>query len=346
MVKTRVTVKEVAAAAGVSYQTVSKVINNRIQVSKETEQRIWDAVNSLGYKPNYVARSLRSQHAFTIGYSWPPSPEDQPNPILDHFLQSMFLAAEAQGYYLLSFPYHEESKRHLETYNELIDTGRVDGFVLSSIEYNDPRVQLLMERKFPFVAFGRSNPELSFPWIDVDGGQGIYQEAEHIIAQGHTKIGVLGWPEDSRVGNNRISGYFDVMHERGLEVKPEWIRRGQGCFDFGYQATLELLDLPESIRPTALITMNDMMAVGAIQAAKYRGISVGKEFAVGGFDDYPMVQYIDPPLTTLRQPIVEVGRQIISMLLEIIHGEEWVAPRNVLLNPELVIKGSTTREHL
>jgi DNA-binding LacI/PurR family transcriptional regulator len=343
MAKSHVTIKEVAAAAGVSYQTVSKVINNQIQVSKDTEQRIWEAVNTLGYKPNYVARSLRAQRSFTIGYSWPSSPDNQTNPILDHFLQSMFVAAEAHGYYLLCFPYHENYQRHLDTYNELIDTGRVDGFVLSSIEYNDPRVLLLMDRKIPFVAFGRSNPELSFSWIDVDGGQGIRQEMEHIIAQGHQKIGVLAWPEDSRVGNNRISGYFDVMHERGLEVKPEWIRRGQGCFDYGYQAALEILDLPKEIRPTALIAMNDLMAVGAIQAAKSRGIAVGRDFAVGGFDDYPMTQYIDPPLTTLRQPIIEVGKQIITMLLEVINGENNNEPRTLMLNPELVIRGSTVR---
>jgi len=133
------------------------------------------------------------------------------------------------------------------------------------------------------------------------------------------------------------------MHERGLEVKPEWIRRGQGCFDYGYQATLEILDLPKEIRPTALIAMNDLMAVGAIQAAKSRGVAVGRDFAVGGFDDYPMTQYIDPPLTTLRQPIIEVGKQIITMLLEVINGENNSEPRTIMLNPELVIRGSTVR---
>lgn len=339
-----VTIKDVAVAAGVSYQTVSKVINQKIQVSKETEKRIWQAVGDLGYKPSYNARSLRAQRSFTIGYSWPSTPENQSNPILDHFLQSMFAAAEEHGYYLLSFPYHEDFNKHLNTYNELIDTGRVDGFVLSSIEYDDPRVLLLLERNIPFVTFGRSNPELIFNWIDVDGGEGIRQETEHILNQGHRKIGVLAWPEDSRVGNNRISGYFSVMEKAGIPVHPDWIRRGRGCFEFGYSGTMEVLDLPEEIRPTALIAMNDLMAVGAIQAAKDRGVHVGKDFAIGGFDDYPMVQYLDPPLTTLRQPIIEVGNQIIKMLLRIINAEDEIEPKTIMLNPELVIRGSTLRE--
>ncbi len=344
MAKSHVTVKEVAIAAGVSYQTVSKVINHQIQVTDETKKRIWDAVNALGYKPSYNARSLRAQRSFTIGYSWPPPPPNQFSPILDNFLHSMFLAAEAHGYYLLTFPYHENSQNNLATYNSLIDTGRVDGFVLSSIEYNDPQVLLLLERKFPFVAFGRSNPELTFSWVDVDGGEGIQQETKHIFEQGHRKIAVLAWPECSRVGNNRISGYFSVMERAGVPINPAWIKHGEGTYDVGFQSMLELLDLPEEIRPTAVITMNDLTAVGAMQAAKSRGLVIGKEFAVGGFDDFPLVQYLDPPLTTLRQPITEIGQKIIDILVTLINSEDQAEAQTMLVNPELVIRGSTLRD--
>jgi DNA-binding LacI/PurR family transcriptional regulator len=343
MANFHVTIKDVAASAGVSYQTVSKVINNQIQVSKETEKRIWEAVNTLGYKPSYNARSLRAQRSFTIGYSYPPSPANQSNPIFDNFFQSMFLAAEEHGYYLLSFPYHDNFQKHLDTYNDLIDTRRVDGFILPSIEYNDPCVLLLLERKFPFVSFGRSNPELIFSWIDVNGGEGIRLETNHILEQGHRKIAVLAWPAESRVGNDRISGYYSAMENSGIDVNPLWIKHGTGCFEFGYQATIELLNLPVDIRPTAIIAMNDTMAIGAMQAVKSFGLVVGKEFAIGGFDDYPMVQYLDPPLTTLRQPIEEIGKNIITLLLAVINSEDNIINRTILLNPELVIRGSTLR---
>lgn len=341
MTGTRVTLKQVAQAAGVSYQTVSKVLNQQMHVSGETEDRIWKAVQTLGYHPNYTARSLRTQRAFTIGYSWPPSPPEQENFILDQFLQNMFAAAKEWGYYLLCFPHHADIQQHLATYSELIESRRVDGFILSNIEYDDPRVHLLLENDFPFAAFGRSNPELIFPWIDVDGGLGIRQAMQHIMEQGHRKIGALAWPLDSRVGNNRMEGYYSVLKEAGITPDEAWVKRGEGRFEFGYHAALELLDLPEAKRPTALIALNDMMAIGALHAANERKLKVGKEFAVSGFDDAPMVQYTFPPLTTVRQPIAEVGQRIISMLMERINQNGLSAPESELIAPQLIVRGST-----
>jgi DNA-binding LacI/PurR family transcriptional regulator len=343
MNKRHVTLKQVAISAGVSYQTVSKVLNRQIQVSKETEGRIWEAARTLGYSPSFVARSLRAQRAFTIGYSWPPSPPDQENIVLDQFLQSMFLAAEERGYYLLCFPYYADVDKHLATYSELIETRRVDGFVLSNIEYNDPRVSLLLERNFPFVAFGRSNPDLVFPWIDVDGGQGIRESMLHLLEIGHRKIAALAWPLDSRVGNNRMEGYFSALQDAGITPDDRWVKRGEGIFEFGYKATLELLDLPEDSRPTALIALNDMMAIGASQAVKDRGLIVGQDFAVTGFDDAPMVQYTFPSLTTLRQPISEIGQRIIAMLMEYINTGSIPKNPNILIAPQLIVRSSTTK---
>ena len=342
MDKRHVTLKHVAKSAGVSYQTVSKVLNRQIQVTKETEERIWEAARTLGYRPSFVARSLRAQRAFTIGYSWPPSSPDQENIVLDQFLQCMFLAAEERGYYLLCFPYHTNVEKHLGTYTELIETRRVDGFVLSSIEYNDPRVSLLLERNFPFVGFGRSNPDLVFPWIDVDGGRGIHESMLHLLETRHRKIAALAWPLDSRVGNNRMEGYFSALQEAGISPENEWIKRGEGVFEFGYRATLELLDLPVDSRPTALIALNDMMALGASQAIKDRGLKVGKDFAVTGFDDAPMVQYTFPSLTTLRQPITEIGQRIIAMLMEYINTGSIPKTPNILVAPQLIVRSSTT----
>ncbi len=343
MNKRHVTLKQVASSAGVSYQTVSKVLNRQIQVSKETEDRIMDVARTLGYRPSFVARSLRAQRAFTIGYSWPPSSPDQENIVLDQFLQSMFLAAEERGYYLLCFPYHADINKHLTTYSELIETRRVDGFVLSNIEYDDPRVSLLLERNFPFVAFGRSNPDLVFPWIDVDGGLGIRQSVLHLLEKGHRRIAALAWPLDSRVGNNRMEGYFSALKDADITPDEFWIKRGEGVFDFGYKATLELLELPEDCRPTAVIALNDMMALGASQAAKDRGLHVGQDIAVTGFDDAPMVQYTFPSLTTLRQPISEIGQRIIAMLIEYINTGAIPQNPNILVAPQLIVRNSTTK---
>ena len=341
MARRHVTLKDVAASAGVSYQTVSKVINHQVQVTKETEERIWLAVETLKYHPNHTARALRSQRSFTIGYSWPPSPHDQANPILDQFLQSIFDAAEERGYYLLCFPYHADPQEHLATYGMLIDTGRVDGFILSSIEYQDPRVLLLLERNFPFIAFGRSDPELHFPWIDVDGAAGIALVVSHMLDLGHTRIGALAWPKTSRVGNNRMEGYFRTLQAAEITPNPSWIARGEGRFSFGYSAAREILCLPEKERPTALVALNDPMAVGAMQAAREMNIEVGTQLAIASFDDAPMVQYLNPPLTSVRQPVWEVGQRIIPMLLGYIETGKLPEPISLLVAPELIIREST-----
>ncbi|MFN7035370.1 MAG: LacI family DNA-binding transcriptional regulator [Bellilinea sp.] len=338
----RVTLKEVAFRSGVSYQTVSKVINGQVQVAPDTEARIWQAVRELNYRPNYTARSLRSQRSFTIGYSWRPSPPEQANPILDTFLQSMFHAAEQRGYYLLCFPYHSETQRQIESYRDLMETRRVDGFVLSGVEYNDPRVLFLLEQKFPFVAFGRSNPDLRFPSIDVDGGYGLRLATEHLLGQGHRRIAALAWPQESRVGNNRMEGYFSAMRAAGIEPMPEWVQRGEGRYAFGYEAAQKLLALPAEIRPTAMVCLNDYMAVGAIRAVQDAGFRVGAQIGVTGFDDTPIAQYLTPPLTSVRQPVWEIGERLIAILLNLLEAKDRTEEfETILMQPQLVIRASS-----
>jgi len=338
----RVTLKEVAARASVSYQTVSKVINAKAQVSDKTEQRIWKAIEELGYTPSYAARSLRLKRSNTIGYSWEPSPPDQTNPILDEFLQSMFRTAEESGYYLLCFPYHSEVNEQLDIYRELIDTERVDAFVLSVINYNDPCVKYLLGRNFPFVAFGRLDEPVPFPYIDIDGGMGLRLAVEHLVANGHQKIAALAWPADSRVGNHRMEGYFSAMKAAGLNVQPDWIQRGDGKYEVGFEATLALLDLPESIRPTAIVAMNDLMAIGAMAALRQKGLRAGKDVAVTGFDDTPTARFTNPPLTSLSQPVSMVGQILMERLISYLETGVYPEPMGELIAPKLVVRESTT----
>ncbi len=334
----RVTLKQVAIRAGVSYQTVSKVLNNQIQVSPQTRQRILDAVHELGYRPNSLARNMRFRRSFLIGYSWMQTPPDQVNHILDQFLSSMVREAEAAGYHLLPFPFCQGAQQ-ISMYRELIDTGRVDGFILSSVEYDDPRIQFLMERGFPFVAFGRSNPEWEFPWVDVDGAAGTREAVEYLIAKGHYRIAVLAWPETSRVGNDRLQGYLGALQAAGLTPSPDCLLRGEGTFDVGREMTLRLLDLPLGKRPTAIVALNDTMAIGAMYAARERGLEIGRDLAIIGFDDAPMVQYLYPPLTSIRQPIAEAGRKCVEMLITVMEGET-PDPRHILLRPRLIVRAS------
>ena len=332
----RVTVKDVALKAGVSYQTVSKVVNGQVHVSPETESRIWAAVKDLGYKPNHNARNLRVQRAHMIGYSWYPEQPDRSH-ILDMFLTSMLEEAEAVSYHVLPFPYHDVEEQ-ITGYREMIDTGQVDGFVLSSVNYRDPRIDFLLERQFPFVAFGRE-PERDFPYVDVDGEAGLQMATEHLLARGHHRIAVLAGPENSRVSDDRLNGYFKALQRAGIPIDTSLIAHHAGTFDFGRIMTEKWLDRDDGHRPTGIVAMNDTMAASAVHAGQSRGLVIGRDLAIIGFDDTPMAQYLWPPLTTIRQPIRQIGRKCIEILVALLKGKE-LDERQVILKPELIVRTS------
>ncbi len=339
----RVTIKEVAAAAGISYQTVSKVLNRQVKISKQTEERIRTAANELGYHPNSIARSLRSQRSGMIGFSWQPTPPDQTNQIYSEFMESIIHYFENVGYHLLAFPY-KPGGEWINAYRNLIETNRVDGFILSSVEYEDNRITFLQDQKFPFVAFGRSNPEWQYPHVDVDGAAGMRMVVEHLVSQGHRRIAILNWSEtkSSSVGKSRMQGCMEALKKAGIDIPPHWIARGEGDFTFAFQNSVQWLDLPHAQRPTAIVAFSDIMAVGALQAAHNLPIRVGIDLAITGFDDSPLIQYMIPSLTSVRQPIWEVGRIAAEILQGILNGNP---PQNqaVLLEPMLIVRDSSSQ---
>lgn len=337
----RVTLKDIASEVGVSYQTVSKVLNGQGNVTAETEAQIRHAVEKLGYRTNATARNLRKQASHLIGYSWTPMPPDRVNPILDRFLSSVADAAEAAGFHLLLFPTHDLEKQ-LVLYQELARSGRVDGFVLTGTNYDDPRIELLQTLQFPFVAFGRANPEWSFPYVDVDGRDGLRQATAHLIEQGHERVAILAWPENSRAGTARLNGYMEAMAVAGLPVDASWLVRSEGNVEAGYAQTTALLALPASQRPTAVVAVDDLLAIGALQAAQAASLVIGAEFGVTGFDDTPGIQHLTPSLTSVRQPIWEVGQQIVPMLIALTRGET-LPETEITLSPQLIVRKSSLR---
>ncbi len=334
-----VTLKDVARRADVSYQTVSKVIRNQIQVTPEVRARIESAIAELDYHPNAAAQNLRTQSSHLIGYSWQPDGQNHSSPVLEQFQHSIVECAEDFGYHILLFP--QRANRDLDTiYEELVHTRRVDGFILSSIEYNDARAPIIQRLNVPVVSFGRAFDDMGTPYVDVDGRAGMVAAVRHVIEQGHQRVAILGWPESSASGTDRLAGYWDAMAEAELPIDPKWIVRGKGEIDYGYEATHQLLDLPEKRRPTAIVTVLDTIAIGVIQAVEACGLEVGREVAVTGFDDMPVAQHMKPGLTTIRQPVWDVGKAVINMLITFLKGEQPAA-RQILLAPELVVRESS-----
>jgi DNA-binding LacI/PurR family transcriptional regulator len=336
------TIKDVAREAGTSIATVSYVINGKTsEVSEATRVQVMEAIARIGYRPNVTARNLQSSQTKLIGYGWHDLPHGQMNQVLDQFTYHLAQSAEAAGYHLLTFTQNDENWETV--YRELIQTRRVDGFVLSNTKHNDPRVHYLMQANFPFVSFGQANPEWDFVYIDTEGSYGVYEAVRHLIGLGHHRIAMVGWPKGSLSGDARLNGYCVAMREAGLDVPSHFIHRGEQSERTGHDALHFWMSLPAAQRPTAIVTVTDLIAIGVMSEAKAMGLQVGRDIAVIGHDDVPLAQYLDPALTTIRQPLEQISQTVVAMLQPLMLGEPLTV-RQQLLMPELVIRQSCGAE--
>ena len=333
------TIKDVAREAGVSIATVSYVLNNKRHfVSEETRRIVLEAIARVGYTPNITARNLKSARTRLIGYAWHQVPEGQVNSTLDYFIYSLARAVEGAGYHLLTFTHHNNDP--IPVYDELIRTQRIDAFVLSGTLINDSRVPFLMQSGFPFIAFGRSNPDWAFPYVDIDGEAGVRQATDYLLQLGHRRIGIIAWPPESTTGRYRLAGYQQAMQSVGLPIPPTLIYSGTDTEEAGREAVQYWQGRPAEERPTAIIALSDIVAIGAMNEAARHGLVVGRDLSVIGFDDSPLAQYMKPALTTLRQPIPEVCQTLVMTLEMLLSKNPLESPPQTLIPPQLIIRES------
>lgn len=333
------TIKDVAREAGVSIATVSYVLNNKDSfVSEETRQQVLATARRIGYRPNIIARSLQSNRTQLIGYSWHEVPKDQTmNSVMDTFTYYLAQAAEDAGYHVLTFTHPHGHP--IPSYTELMQTGRVDAFVLAGTIAHDARIGHLLAVDFPFVSFGRSNLEWDFHWVDTDGRRGVYAAVQYLIELGHRRIAMAAWPEESISGSFRLAGYLDALKEAGIPIHPGYIIRGEHSEEAGRAAMASWRQLLDEERPTAVIGVSDLVALGVMFDALEHGLEIGAALSVVGFDDSPMSRYVRPALTTVQQPIPEIAQALMRMVEPVLENRP-VNPDHVLLAPRLVIRGS------
>jgi len=223
-------------------------------------------------------------------------------------------------------------------YQAAINGRRVDGFVLVRTRRQDERISILQEADFPFAAFGRAEERLDFPFVDEDSTYGMKLVVEHLASLGHERIACLAPPSELMFAHYRLQGFKEGLTEADLQADNSLILIGDLTQRGGYEQASKLLDLPSP--PTAIAACNDLMAFGAMSAAQDRGLMVGKDIAITGFDDIPMSEFSHPSLTTLHQPLYQIGGMVCEMLIQLIRGEP-LDEKYILLKPELMVRQSS-----
>lgn len=329
-----VTVREVAAAAGVSVGTVSHVVSGRRRVADSTRQRVEAAIRELGYRPNRLARSLHERRSRTLAMLIP----DVGNPFFGELARAVEREARAAGYSVV-FGNSENDRDIEEAYLAEFLEHRVDGLVLVAAAGASWRKHLPPD--LAVVALDRRPSGWTHDAAIVDNRLGMELAVAHLVAQGHVRIGYLGGDPRLTTGRERAVGFRAALTRRRLA--PAW--RSAGGFDLqsGRRQAHRMLRGARGKRPTALVAANDLIALGALLACREAGIVVPFGLSVVGFDDIPFAALAYPPLTTVRQPISRLGALATELLLQRISGERDAAqPRVLTVRPDLVVRDSTT----
>jgi DNA-binding LacI/PurR family transcriptional regulator len=329
------TLKEVARLAQVDPSTVSRVLNNdqNLNVRAETRARILDAVKKLNYKPNGIARSLRLRTSNTFGVLVP----DIANPFFPEIIKGAEAAASAQGYHLILCNTNEDKDKE-KAFLRVFSEKRVDGLIIATASITDEVIDQLDQEGKCYVLINRATRATLGRYVLVDNVMGALEAVEHLIDLGHRKIAFLSGPLYTQTALGRLEGYRSALQKRKIPFDLKVIREGRYYEEDGYTNMLDILKT--DIHPTAVFCANDLMALGALAAIKEAGLSVPADISLVGFDDIPQVQRCDPPLTTVRVPLYQMGHIAVEMLLKIVRKEPLDQDK-VLLNPELVTRRST-----
>lgn len=327
--------QEVARHANVSIATVSRVLNKSEKVVPETRAIVEQSLRELGYRPSRVARRLRMKdgRAHLVGLIIP----DIQNPFYAEIARGVEDAAYAAEYALLLCNSDENPDKE-RFYLEVMRSESVDGIVLPPFDDTDSAVIDIAATGMPVVCVDRSMVKLKTDLVEVDNHRGAFEAVMHLLDKGHKNIGLIEGRSQVSTSRERRRGYLDALAERGVTVRKDLMRSGDFKQESGRVLANELLALRKP--PTALFVCNNLMTVGALAAIHQRGLRVPQDVAIVGFDDLPWAEALDPPLTVVRQPAYDVGRQAMELLLKRIMEPER-APVTVRLLPELVTRRST-----
>ncbi|QQZ07619.1 LacI family DNA-binding transcriptional regulator [Heyndrickxia vini] len=330
------TIADVAKLAGLSRATVSRVINDHPYVSDEKKKLVKEAMEALHYYPNSTAQKLRSQKTETIAVLVPILT----NPFFAYLLEGIDTVANERGYHLLVCQTRYSQEKEIYFLN-LLKTKQVDGIILTSIENDWNKIEGFSEFG-PIVLCNEFETRANVPTVRLDQVYGGYIGTRHLIEKGHTKIAYCKakyGKNFSKLTMERELGYKMALAEYNIPVREEFIIREDTDIEGGKMTLRKMLSLKE--RPTAIFTGSDMVAAGVITEAKANGLRVPEDIAVIGFDDQPIAEMIEPQITTIKQPILEIGHKASKLMMDIIEKKNQENEFDSLLSLQLIVRAST-----
>lgn len=330
----QVTIRDVAAVAGVSPATVSRVLNGDLRVARALAEQVHGAAARLGYRPNRQARSLRTRATTVLGLII----SDIQNPFFTSMVRGVEDAASAHGYSVVLANADEDLAKE-QRYLEVAAAERMAGVVLSPATATQTRVDVLTERHVPVVTVDRRIRTAAVDSVTVNNREAAHEAVSHLIEQGCRRIGMIAGRADVSTASERLAGYQDALRSAGLPVDPQLCEPGEFRVEGGRAAALRLMSLEP--RPDALFVANNLMAVGAMNALNELGVRWPDDVALAGFDDVSWLG-LAPPLTLVEQPTYEIGRIATELLLRRIAGEQFDV-QDVVLTATLRIRRSSLR---
>lgn len=309
----KVTIKEVAAAAGVSTSTVSRVISGNSRISEATSKRVLEMMDKLGYHPNQIARSLVSQSTRIIGVVMPGATrETLANPFFPEALRGISDAASKDNYFVL-LSVQEEGDGDLR-FEDLIRKGMVDGIIMLYSKREDKFFETLKTRKFPFVMVGKPQKNGKFSYVDNDNVAAAYEATEHLLKRGRKRIAMVTGPRELMVSLDRFEGYKRALFDHELEIDEDLLVYAPFSADGGAEAAEGLLK--QKNRPDGILFSDDMQAMGAIRTFRKNQVRVPEDIAVLGFNNIPAAEFISPSLTSIEINPFELGYEAAEMLID------------------------------
>ncbi len=334
-----VTIRDVARRLQLSITTVSRALDGYDDVAADTRQRVIRTARQMGYVPSRAARQLRRRRADAIGYILPASGPHFTDPFFSEFIAGLGDETSLRNIDLMISTAPPNGTAEQRIYQRWVQSRVVDGFVLSRMRLRDWRAKYLAQNDFPFVAHGHTLLHLEYPYIEVDSRSGFALLVKHLAELGHRRIAYIGAPRGVTLQSDRLAGYRDGLAAADIPFDQSLVAEGDLSRTSGYRAAQQLLALAPS--PTALVGVNDLTAIGAVHAAHERGLVVGRDIAIAGYDGTEDAEHTQPPLTTLKQPIYDTARRLVGMLLARLAGETLAEPQ-IILQPELIARESTT----